>query len=130
MPVGAVVVEDGAIIGRGANRPIGSHDPSAHAEIVALRNAARRRGNYRLTGMTLYAVVEPCLMCIGALLHARVGRLVYGASDPRVGAVAIARRLAARHAVNHRFEVTAGVRETECRRQLQDYFSSRRRGGA
>lgn len=126
VPVGAVVVENGAIIGRGANRPIGSRDPSAHAEIVALRNAARRRDNYRLTGVTLYSVVEPCLMCVGALLHARVGRLVYGAGDPRVGAVAIACRLAARHAVNHQFTVTAGVREVECRRQMQDYFRRRR----
>ena len=129
VPVGAVVVEGGAIIGRGANRPIGSRDPSAHAEIVALRNAARRRGNYRLTGATLYAVVEPCLMCVGALLHARIARLVYGAGDPKVGAVAIAQELAARHGVNHEFEVTAGVQEVECRRQLRDYFSGRRSGG-
>ncbi len=126
VPVGAVAVRDGRVVGRGFNRPRGSRDPSAHAEIVALRNAARRLGNYRLAGITLYVVVEPCLMCVGALVHARVDRLVFGARDPKVGAVGLARRLGARHALNHRFEVTAGVREAECRRLLRDYFRSRR----
>ena len=128
VPVGALVVRDGAVLGSGYNRPISSHDPTAHAEVVALRNAARRAGNYRLTGATLYVLVEPCLMCVGALVHARIARLVYGADDPKVGAVAIARKLAERHALNHRLEVTVGVRRTACAGVLQAYFRSRRAG--
>ena len=126
VPVGAVVVHRGRVVGRGTNRPIASRDPTAHAEVTALRNAARRLGNYRLTGVTLYVVVEPCLMCVGAMLHARIARLVYGAPDPKVGAVGLVGRLADRHALNHRFEVTAGVREEECRRILRHYFRRKR----
>ncbi|MFQ5720550.1 MAG: tRNA adenosine(34) deaminase TadA [Acidobacteriota bacterium] len=127
VPVGAVAVLDGEMIGEGTNRSIRTCDPSAHAEIVALRAAARHTGNYRLPGLTLYVVVEPCLMCVGALLHARIRRLVYGATDPKVGSIALARELAARHAVNHSFEVTAGVRAAGCRQLLTGYFHTRRR---
>src|SRR6187397_3423747 len=92
VPVGAVVVADGEVIGRGFNRPISTHDPTAHAEIVALREAAAASGNYRLTGAALYVTVEPCLMCVGAMVHARIGTLVYGAPEPKAGAIASTQR--------------------------------------
>ena len=131
VPIGAVVVEPGSghVIGRGFNQPIGEVDPTAHAEIAALRDAARRVGNYRLTGVTLYVTVEPCLMCAGALVHARVGTLVYGAPEPRAGAVRSAMRSLDHPALNHRVVVVAGVLGDECRELVQAFFGARRRGG-
>ncbi len=128
VPVGAVVVErdTGRIIGRGFNHPIGEVDPTAHAEIVALRDAARRAGNYRLTGATLYVTVEPCLMCAGALVHARIGTLVYGAPEPKAGAVRSVMRALEHPALNHRVAVVAGVLGDECRGRMQAFFSARR----
>ena len=127
VPIGAVVALDGAIVGRGFNRPISSHDPTAHAEVVAIRDAAERVDNYRLTGATLYVTIEPCLMCVGALVHARIARLVYGAAEPKSGAVASTGRAGEWPGHNHRFEVVSGVRETECRELLQKFFERRRR---
>jgi tRNA(adenine34) deaminase len=126
VPVGAVVVIEGEIVGRGFNRPIADSDPTAHAEIVALRDAARRIGNYRLTGATLYATVEPCLMCVGAMVHARVGELVYGAAEPKAGAVASTQRAHEHPALNHRLAVVGGVLEEECREIMQAFFRERR----
>jgi tRNA(adenine34) deaminase len=126
VPVGAVVVADGAIVGRGYNQPISTSDPTAHAELVALRAAARVLGNYRLTGVRLYVTVEPCLMCVGALVHARVGTLIYGAPEPKAGAVASAMTLLDHPALNHRVEVTPAVLEAECRAVMQRFFQSRR----
>ena len=125
VPVGAVVVQDGAVVGSGFNHPIGASDPTAHAEILALRNAARARDNYRLTGATLYATVEPCLMCVGAIVHARVAAVVYGVADPKGGAV---RSLLDPNALplNHRFDAVEGVLAGECRQLLQEFFRSRR----
>lgn len=126
VPVGAVVCLDGAIVGRGFNQPIGSSDPTAHAEIVALRAAARHVGNYRLTGSTLYVTIEPCLMCVGALVHARVATLVYGAPEPKSGAVVSTVRAGESPGLNHRFEVIAGVLADECRDLVQTFFHERR----
>jgi tRNA(adenine34) deaminase len=126
VPVGAVVSLNGEIVGRGFNQPISSSDPTAHAEIVALRDAAARLGNYRLTGATLCVTVEPCLMCVGALVHARVGTLVYGAAEPKSGAVASMVRGGELPGHNHRFEVVSGVKEAECRDLIQEFFRSRR----
>jgi tRNA(adenine34) deaminase len=126
VPVGAVVVADGAIVGRGYNQPISSSDPTAHAEIVALRDAARILGNYRLTGVRLYVTVEPCVMCVGALVHARIGTLIYGAPEPKAGAVASAMALLDHPALNHRVEVTPAVLEAECRAVIKRFFQSRR----
>jgi len=126
VPIGAVVSLNGEIVGRGFNQPISSSDPTAHAEIVALRAAAARVGNYRLTGATLCVTVEPCLMCVGALVHARVGTLVYGAAEPKSGAVASMVRGGELPGHNHRFEVVSGVREVECRDLIQEFFRSRR----
>ncbi|MCP3981341.1 MAG: tRNA-specific adenosine deaminase [bacterium] len=127
VPVGAVVVLDGTIVGSGANSPIGSNDPTAHAEIVALRDAAERAGNYRLTGATLYATVEPCLMCFGAAIHARIGRLVYGARDPKVGTTSRIDALTpAGVGLNHEFEVIGGIREREASGLLAGFFRERR----
>lgn len=126
VPVGAVVVVDGEVVGTGHNQPIGSHDPTAHAEIVAMRDAARRLGNYRLTGSTLYVTVEPCMMCVGAMVHARVGTLVYGAPEPKAGAVVSTQRAHEHSALNHRLEVIGGVLEDECRAVLQQFFQERR----
>jgi tRNA(adenine34) deaminase len=126
VPIGAVVANDGEIVGRGFNQPISSGDPTAHAEIVAIRAAAARVGNYRLTGATLCVTIEPCLMCVGALVHARVGTLVYGAAEPRTGAVTSTVRGGELPGHNHRFEVVAGVREEECREILQLFFRERR----
>ncbi len=128
-PVGALVVFDGEIVGRGANRPIASGDPTAHAEIVALRAAARRLGSYRLTGAALYCTLEPCAMCAGALVTARVERLVFGARDLRFGAVRSKFRIADSDLLNHRLEVTEGVLAEECVRRLQEFFRARRRRG-
>jgi len=126
VPVGAVLVRDGEIIGRARNRPIGANDPTAHAEILALREAAAATGNYRLTGTTLYVTLEPCPMCAGALVHARVARLVYGAADPRAGAAGSVFDLVRSVALNHRMEVCAGVLADESRELLQGFFRARR----
>src|SRR5579864_6870147 len=126
VPIGAVVVIDGAIVGRGFNQPISSGDPTAHAEIVAIREAARAVGNYRLTGATLCVTVEPCLMCVGALVHARIATLVYGAAEPKSGAVVSTVRGGELPGLNHRFEVVSGVREEACRELLQAFFRERR----
>ncbi len=126
VPIGAVVVLDGAIIGSGFNQPIASHDPTAHAEIRAIRAAAAAVGNYRLTGATLYVTVEPCLMCVGALVHARIGLLVYGAPEPKAGAVQSMTRAHELPGLNHRLQVEGGVLEAECREVLQQFFQSRR----
>ena len=130
VPVGAVVVQNGEIIGEGANQPIGSCDPTAHAEIVALRAAARRIGNYRLTGATLYSTIEPCTMCAGALVHARIATLVFGAREPRAGAVASTASVMANAALNHRVEVVEGVLANETSALLQAFFRQRREAGA
>ena len=126
VPIGAVVVADGAIIGRGFNSPIGSGDPTAHAEIVAIRDAARSAGNYRLTGATLCVTIEPCLMCVGAFVHARIGTVVFGAEESRTGALVSTVRGAELPGHNHRFEVVGGVREDECRALMQAFFRARR----
>lgn len=126
VPVGAVVVLDGEIIGRGANAPIARHDPTAHAEIQALRDAASRVGNYRLPGSTLYVTLEPCAMCAGAMVHARVARLVYGCSDPKTGAAGSVFDLVRTDELNHRIEVVSGVFENESRELLQAFFRARR----
>jgi len=126
VPIGAVVALNGEIVGRGFNQPISSHDPTAHAEIIALREAAARVGNYRLTGATLCVTVEPCLMCVGALVHARIGTLVYGAAEPKSGAVLSTVRGGELPGHNHRFEVVSGVKEEECRDLMQEFFRSRR----
>lgn len=127
MPIGALVVDPAnVIIGRGHNRPIAAKDPTAHAEIMALRQAAARMGNYRLPGCTLYVTIEPCIMCVGALLQARIHRLVFGAADPKGGAVISLYRLAQDPRLNHRIEVEGGIAEEACRRLLQEFFQSRR----
>src|SRR5439155_15094243 len=126
VPIGAVVSLDGAIVGRGFNQPIRASDPTAHAEIVALRDAALRAGNYRLTGASLYVTIEPCLMCVGALVHARIATLVYGAAEPKSGAVVSTARAAELPGLNHRFEVVPGVLEDECRELVQGFFRDRR----
>jgi len=126
VPIGAVVSIDGEIVGRGFNQPLSSGDPTAHAEIVAIREAARRVGNYRLTGAALYVTIEPCLMCVGALVHARIGTLVFGAAEPKMGAVASTVRGAELPGHNHRFQIVSGVRESECRELMQEFFRVRR----
>lgn len=127
VPIGAVVVRDGAIIGEGGNRPIGDHDPTAHAEVVALRDAARRVGNYRLPGTTLYVTLEPCPMCAGAMVHARVGRVVYAASDPRSGAAgSVFDLLPSDGRFNHRTEAEGGLLAEACGELLRDFFRRRR----
>lgn len=126
VPVGAVVVKDGAIIGRGYNQPISSHDPSAHAEIVALRDAAARIGNYRLADCELYVTLEPCVMCAGAIMHARIARLVFGATDPKTGACGSAIDLFAEAKLNHHTTVISGALAAECGARLSAFFSQRR----
>jgi tRNA(adenine34) deaminase len=126
VPVGAVVVKDGQIIGEGWNQPIGLHDPSAHAEMIALRQAAGRVGNYRLPGTTLYVTLEPCAMCAGAIIHARVQRLVFGAPDPKAGAVYSLYELISRPLLNHVVEWRGGVLEDECAETLRAFFRARR----
>jgi tRNA(Arg) A34 adenosine deaminase TadA len=130
VPIGAVVMLDGDIIGRGFNHPIGAADPTAHAEISALRDAARCIGNYRLTGAILCVTIEPCLMCVGALVHARVDTLVYGAAEPKSGAIVSAVRGGELPGLNHQFDVIGGVREDECRELIQAFFRERRAGSA
>ena len=127
VPVGAVVVAGGEIVARGHNRSETDSDPSAHAEIVALRAAARAEGNYRLTGATLYVTLEPCAMCMGALVQARIERLVFGAYDPKAGAAGSAIDLSDSPSFNHRFEINGGVLAEECGAVLKTFFESRRR---
>ena len=126
VPIGAVVVLDGTVIARAHNAPIILQDPTAHAEVLALRAAARETGNYRLERTIVYTTVEPCLMCCGALVHARVARLVYGAADPKAGAAASLYRILDDGRLNHRVEVTAGVRAEECAALLTEFFRARR----
>jgi len=126
VPVGAVLVQNSEIIGEGWNRPIGTHDPSAHAEMLAMRAAAQAIGNYRLPGSTLYVTLEPCVMCAGAIIHARVSRLVYGAHDPKAGGVQSVYDVIANPKLNHRLDWTGGVLEAECATLLRDFFRARR----
>lgn len=126
VPVGAVVVLNGEIVGRGRNQPIGANDPTAHAEIVALRDAAARTGNYRLAGATLYVTIEPCLMCVGAMIHARIDTLVFGTPEPKAGAVESTQRAHEHEALNHRMTVVSGVLAADCRNLLQSFFRERR----
>jgi len=126
VPVGAVLVQDEQLIAEGWNRPLGSHDPTAHAEVVALRAAGAALGNYRLAGTTLYVTLEPCLMCVGAIVHARVERLVFGAPDPKSGAVNSLYHGFELAGLNHRVAVTAGIMATECGAILRDFFRARR----
>lgn len=126
VPVGAVLVLDGEIVGRGYNQPISAHDPSAHAEILCLRDAGRRLGNYRLPGSTLYVTLEPCAMCSGALMHARVERIVFGARDPKTGAVGSVVDLFAETRLNHHARVEGGLLAEECAAQLKSFFAARR----
>ena len=126
VPVGAVVVKDGAIVGRGGNGPIAASDPTAHAEIAALREAGRVLGNYRLPGCDLYVTIEPCAMCAGAIMHARIARVVFGAPDPKTGACGSVIDLFAEPRLNHHTRVTAGVRGGECGQLLSRFFGSRR----
>ena len=128
VPIGAVVVRDGEIIGEGWNQPIGTHDPSAHAEIIALRDAGARMGNYRLPDSTLYVTLEPCPMCAGAIVHARVKRVVFAAQDPKGGAAgSVFDLLPSDQRFNHRTEVASGVMEQECSSLLRAFFQNRRK---
>jgi tRNA(adenine34) deaminase len=126
VPVGAVVVRGKQIVGRGFNQPIGQHDPTAHAEIMALRDAAQNLGNYRLPGCTLVVTVEPCTMCAGALVHARIGRLIFGAKEPRAGAVRSSARVLDNLGLNHKITVVEGVLEKECKALMSSFFQGRR----
>ena len=126
VPVGAVLVQNGGIVGRGLNRPVQDHDPTSHAEVLALREAAGAMRNYRLPGTTLYVTLEPCPMCVGAMLHARVARLVFGAYDPKSGAAGSVIDLCSDRKLNHRIEVNGGLMEQECGALLRDFFAKRR----
>lgn len=126
VPVGALVVLNDEVIGEGWNRPIAAHDPTAHAEIIALRAAAERLGNYRLTGATLYVTLEPCPMCAGAMVHARIARVVYGASDPLAGSAGSVFDLLGSEKLNHRAAVQGGILADQCSQQLRAFFQSRR----
>ena len=126
VPVGAVVVRDGEVVGRGSNRPISSRDPTAHAEIVALREAAARLGNYRLPGCDLYVTLEPCAMCVGAMVHARIARVVYGATDPKTGACGSIVDLPSIAQWNHHGVFTGGLLAEECGAMLRRFFAERR----
>jgi tRNA(adenine34) deaminase len=127
VPVGAVLVRDGAVVGRGYNRPVTGRDPTAHAEVVALRDAAQQIGNYRLGECELYVTLEPCAMCAGAIMNARVSRLVYGAADPTSGACGSVVDLFAENRLNHHATVTGGVMAEEAARLLQEFFGARRK---
>ena len=126
VPVGAVVVRDNQIVGRGFNQPIGLHDPTAHAEIMAIRDAAQTVGNYRLPGCTLVVTVEPCTMCAGALVHARIEQLIFGAKEPRAGAVCSSARVLDNAGLNHKVTVVDGVLEKECKALISGFFRERR----
>lgn len=127
VPVGAVVVKDGEIVATGFNQPIGTHDPTAHAEIMALRAAAEILGNYRLPGCELYVTLEPCAMCAGAMMHARLARVVFGAPDPKTGACGSVVNLFEQEKLNHHTEVRGGVMAEECGALLKEFFAERRR---
>jgi tRNA(adenine34) deaminase len=127
VPVGAVVVKDGEIVGQGQNRNLRDHDATAHAEIVALRQAGAKLGNHRLPGCVIYATIEPCAMCAGAMVHARLARLVYGAPDPKAGAAGSVLEVLNHPRLNHQVQVTAGVLQEPCSEILKDFFQSRRR---
>lgn len=127
VPVGALVVSNGEIVGRGNNRNLHENDPTAHAEIVALRDAATQMGNHRILGCTLYSTIEPCAMCAGAMIHARIARLVYGAHDPKAGAAGSVLAVINHPRLNHRIEVTSGVLEADCAELLSKFFQERRR---
>jgi tRNA(adenine34) deaminase len=127
VPIGAVLVVDDRIIARGFNQPIGAVDPTAHAEVLVLREAARAVGNYRLIDAVVYVTVEPCLMCVGALVHARVREVIYGAAEPKAGALVSASRTLEQPGLNHRFGVTGGVLEADCRAIIQEFFREKRR---
>lgn len=129
VPVGAVVVHAGSVIGRGFNQPISANDPTAHAEIVAMRAAAAHLGNYRLTDADLYVTIEPCQMCVGAMVHARIARVIYGTPEPKAGAIESAMRAHEHPALNHRMQAVGGVLEAECRAVIQEFFQSRRVAG-
>jgi tRNA(adenine34) deaminase len=126
VPIGAVLVHDGSIVARAFNQPIGRHDPTAHAEMLVLRDAAAAIGNYRLTGATIYVTVEPCLKCVGALVHARVREVVFGAAEPKSGALISAIRALELPGLNHRFTATGGIMEDQCRELLQGFFAAKR----
>jgi tRNA(adenine34) deaminase len=126
VPVGAVLVRDGQVISKAFNKPIANHDPSAHAEILALREAALVEQNYRIPGATLYVTLEPCVMCSGAMLHARVGRVVYGAADPKTGAAGSVLDLFSSKQINHQTSVEGGIMSEECGQLLRDFFKGRR----
>ena len=126
VPVGAVLVKDGELVAEGFNQPIGAADPTAHAEIVVLRRGAEELANYRLPGTTLYVTIEPCLMCVGAMVHARIARLVYGTPEPKAGAIESAMKALEHPGLNHRFEITGGVLADECREVMQGFFRERR----
>lgn len=130
VPVGAVVVKDGQVIAQGFNQPIDKHDPTAHAEIVALRAAAEVLGNYRLPGCELYVTLEPCVMCSGAMMHARLARVVYGASDPKTGACGSVINLFEQEQLNHHTETVGGVMAEECGAMLRSFFAARRAAAA
>jgi len=127
VPIGAVLVIDDAIVARAFNQPISACDPTAHAEVLVLREAARVVGNYRLTAADVYVTLEPCLMCVGALVHARVRTLIYGAAEPKTGALVSTLRALETPGLNHRFEVTGGVREDAARELIQEFFREKRR---
>lgn len=127
VPVGAIIVKNGEIIGRGSNAPISTHDPSAHAEILAMRDAAKKLGNYRLVDCTLYVTLEPCAMCTGAIQHARIARVVYGAADPKTGACGSVVNLMAEPKLNHHTEISGGVLASACAAILSNFFKSRRK---
>jgi tRNA(adenine34) deaminase len=126
VPVGAVVVREGEVVGRGFNRPISAHDPTSHAEVEALRDAARRLANYRLAGCELYVTLEPCAMCVGAMLHARLARVVFGAADPKTGACGSVIDLPAVASLNHHARFEGGLLARECGALLKQFFASRR----
>ena len=130
VPVGAVVVKDGQVIAAGYNQPIAQHDPTAHAEIVALRKAAEVLGNYRLPGCELYVTLEPCVMCSGAMMHARLARVVYGAADPKTGACGSVVNLFEQEQLNHHTDITGGVLAEECGAMLKNFFAARRAAAA
>ncbi|KKO11000.1 tRNA adenosine(34) deaminase TadA [Pseudohongiella sp.] len=126
VPVGAVIVKNGQVVGQGFNQPVGSHDPSAHAEICALRDAGQTLENYRLPGCTLYVTIEPCTMCLGAIIHARIERLVFGAAEPRYGAVSSGQRLLENGVYNHELEVSSGILADEASALMKQFFRQRR----
>lgn len=130
VPVGALVIKDGVIVGQGQNRNLRDNDPTAHAEIVALRQASATLGNHRLTGCQVFATIEPCAMCAGAMIHARIARLIYGAADAKAGAVSSVLQVVNHPRLNHKMEVVGGVMGEECSAHLQDFFRKKRSGPA